>query len=309
MTTCLTKQFVGHEISLGVGMIISFAFMYSLNIAKKKQNNAFLRQLGKYGLMVGLVVAYVLAVIFGEIAPPSNIFKDGLFTTYKGYSGILNSVTVFAVGFPPAACFIASIPMAITDYIIAFGDFVYAQVLTGESVAVRGDEFIDFNGNRSNIIAGIRNVIMGLFFPYPPMLGPLWGAGVTSVAERYKHGRWAMDSIYDGLFPYILFMCLGIFLRPIVNIFQPVLFLGMGLSYAVQGFASLYIAMDMLPTKEERACGGMMGIMLAVKGSSWGLGTGIIMHLVVGITEERKAEEKAKAIAERELLAKGSVKA
>jgi preprotein translocase subunit SecY len=100
-------------------------------------------------------------------------------------------------------------------------------------------------------------------------------------------------------------MTLGLIIRPIVNIFQPVLFLGMGLSYAVQGFASLYIAMEMLPSKEERACGGLMAVFLAEKGATWGLASGIILHLLVGVTEERKAEEKAAAARDAAILEEG----
>jgi len=246
--------------------------------------------------MVGLIVAYIVAVVIGHVQPPGNLLKDGWFTTYARYGEVFNSVTVFAVGFPAASYFVAAIPMAITDYIIAFGDFVYSEVLIGTSVKARGDEYVDFNPSRSNVIAGIRNVIMGLLFPYPPILGPLWGAGVTSVAERYKHGRWHMDSIFDGLIPYIACMCIGIFLRPIVNLFQPVLFLGMGLTLCVQGYATIYIAMDMLPSQEERGVGGLMGVFLAVKGAAWGLATGIVLHLIVGVTDERKAENKARAL-------------
>ena len=305
MTTCLNNQMVGHELSLCVGMGVTILFMYSLNMAKAKKNNKVLMGIGRFGLIVGLLCAYAIAVARGEISAPGNLLKDGWFTTFSNFNIVIEEMTVFGVGFPPAATWLAVIPMAFTEYIIAFGDFVYSQVLMGEAVESRGDEFIDYNPNRSNVICAIRNFIMGIFIPYPPILGPLWGAGVTSVAERYRHGRQEMDSIYDGLFPYILIMTAGVIIRPIVNIFQPVLFLGMGLSYAVQGFASLYIAMEMLPSKEERACGGLMAIFLAQKGATWGLASGIILHLLVGVTDERKAEEKAAAARDQAILEEG----
>ena len=305
MVTCITKQMVGHELSLCVGMAVTILFMYSLNMAKAKKDNKVLMGLGRFGLIVGLLVAYAIAVARGEIPPPANLLKDGWITSFANFDIVLREMSALGVGFPPASTWVAVIPMAFTEYIIAFGDFVYSQVLMGESVAERGDEFIDYNPNRSNIICAIRNFIMGVFIPYPPILGPLWGAGVTSVAERYKHGRQEMDSIFDGLFPYILIMTLGLIIRPIVNIFQPVLFLGMGLSYAVQGFASLYIAMEMLPSKEERACGGLMAVFLAQKGATWGLASGIILHLLVGVSDERKAEEKAAAARDQAILEEG----
>ena len=313
MVTCITKQMVytkadgseGTRVSLLVGMAVTILFMYSLNMAKAKKNNKALMAMGRFGLIIGLGVAYLIAVLFEGLQPPGNLLKDGWFTTFAQFDVIIREMSVIGVGFPPATTWIAVIPMAFTEYIIAFGDFVYSQVLMGESVEERGDEFIDYNPNSSNIICAIRNVIMGLFIPYPPILGPLWGAGVTSVAERYKHGRQEMDSIFDGLFPYILIMTAGIIVRPVVNIFQPVLFLGMGLSYAVQGFASLYIAMEMLPSKEERACGGLMAIFLFQRGATWGLASGVILHFLVGVSEERKAEEKAAAARDAAILEEG----
>lgn len=305
MVTCITKQMVGHELSLCVGMAVTILFMYSLNMGKAKKNNKVLMGLGRFGLIIGLLVAYAIAVARGEIPPPGNLLKDGWITSFANFDIVLKEMSPLGQGFPPASTWVAVIPMAFTEYIIAFGDFVYSQVLMGESVAERGDEFIDYNPNRSNVICAIRNFIMGIFIPYPPILGPLWGAGVTSVAERYKHGRQEMDSIFDGLFPYILIMTLGLIIRPIVNIFQPVLFLGMGLSYAVQGFASLYIAMEMLPSKEERACGGLMAVFLAQKGATWGLASGIILHFLVGVSDERKAEEKAAAARDQAILEEG----
>jgi len=305
MTTCITNQMKGHELSLCVGMAVTILFMYSLNMAKAKKNNKVLMGLGRFGLIIGLFCAYAISVARHVIPAPGNLLNDGWITSFANFDIVLRTMSPLGVGFPPAATWAAVIPMAFTEYIIAFGDFVYSQVLVGESVEERGDEFIDYNPNRSNIICAIRNFIMGVFIPYPPILGPLWGAGVTSVAERYKHGRQEMDSIFDGLFPYILIMTAGIIIRPIVNIFQPVLFLGMGLSYAVQGFASLYIAMEMLPSKEERACGGLMAVFLAQKGATWGLASGIILHFLVGVSDERKAEEKAAAARDQAILEEG----
>ena len=305
MATCITNQMRGHELSLCVGMAVTILFMYSLNMSNAKKNNKALMGMSRFGLIIGLLVAYAIAAARHEITGPGNLLKDGWITSFANFDIVIKEMTIFSVGFPPATTWLAVIPMAFTEYIIAFGDFVYSQVLVGEAVEARGDEFIDYNPNRSNIICAIRNFIMGIFIPYPPILGPLWGAGVTSVAERYKHGRQEMDSIYDGLFPYILIMTLGVIIRPIVNIFQPVLFLGMGLSYAVQGFASLYIAMEMLPSKEERACGGLMAVFLAQKGATWGLASGVVLHFLVGVSEERKAEEKAAAARDAAILEEG----
>ncbi|MCQ4808294.1 hypothetical protein NE626_16155, partial [Intestinimonas massiliensis] len=72
------------------------------------------------------------------------------------------------------------------------------------------DEVIAYDGNRSNIICGIRNLILSLIAPYGAVLsGPLWGAAHVSILERYKHGRKDMDSIFGGLFSLNTALMLG----------------------------------------------------------------------------------------------------
>ena len=48
-----------------------------------------------------------------------------------------------------------------------------------------------------------------------------------------------------------------------------------------------------------------MAIFLAEKGATWGLASGIILHLIVGMSEERKAEEKAAAARDQAILEEG----
>lgn len=85
--------------------------------------------------------------------------------------------------------FIKALPLALVCYVIAFGDFVTTETLVTEARQSRDDEYIDFNSSRSNLVSGLRNLILSIIAPFPPLSGPLWVGMTVSVSIRYKEGR------------------------------------------------------------------------------------------------------------------------
>lgn len=279
----------GNEFSIIIGAVVCFIVMYSWRFSVAKDKNVFLRQLSKYGMIPGLMVGFVVGMLTTEMPMPE--VEWGLIP-FSRFGEILSNYTIFGIGFPPLSMFVSALPLVVSCYIIAFGDFVLAEEVTKEADETRRDELIDFNGNRSNMISGLRNLIMGTVCPYGPLCGPLWAGGTISVAERYKHGRAAMDSIFSGLGTYVLFNFFATLFLPIMTFFEPVYPLGLSLTYVVQAYACAYISIDMLHTKEERSIGAIMGIVLATRGSAWGLATGIVLYLLVGGKKKLSKQEK-----------------
>jgi len=277
-----TGRMTGQEFTILAGTAICILIMFSWRFFVAKGKNAFLMQLSKYGMLPGMIVAAVIGPIMGEIPIPT--IEMGMIDVSQ--FGTLMNYTIFGVGFPPAKYFIEALPLVFACYIIAFGDFVLAEVVTKEADVVRDDEYIEFNPNRSNIISGIRNLIMGVVAPYGPLCGPLWAGGTIAIAERYKHGRKAMDSIYGGAGSFTLAMFIAGLFMPVISALKPVLPAGLSLTLMVQGFACAYIAMDMVKTKEERGVAGLMAMFLAAKGAAWGLAAGILLHLIVGVKDQ-----------------------
>ena len=160
---------------------------------------------------------------------------------------------------------------------------------------MRQDEYVEFNPSRSNVISGIRNLILSLFAPYAPLSGPLWAGGTIAVAERYKHGREAMDSIYGGVGSYILAMAVAGLILPIVSLLKPALPIAMSLTMLVQGFACCYIAMNMVKTREQQGAAAITAIVVAFQSAAIGLAVGIAMHLILGVLvlEEHEHVEPA----------------
>ncbi len=208
----------------------------------------------------------------------------------------MTSFSPFGIGFPAPGLFIEALPLLIAVYVIAFGDFVFAKTVIGEADRARGDEYIEFNVNRSSIISGVRNVALGLFAPYTQNAGPLWAAMTVAVAERYKEGKDAMYSIWGGVGTFRTMTFLGLFIYPIVCIVRPALPIAYSVTLLVQAFACSYIAMLALGgNKTSIAVATLTGAMLTVKGSAWGLAAGIVLYLVVekvwGVAAARAAAD------------------
>ena len=270
----------GIEISVLCGMAISFITMFSVHFLSRVHTNKVFKLIAKYGMLPGMVGACLIAYLVGEIPWPTMDFS---FIDFTRYPEIIKNYTVFGLGFPPLSTFIKAIPMAITCYIIAFGDFVFAETVTNDADAVRTDEVIAYDGNRSNIICGIRNLILSLIAPYGAVLsGPLWGATHVSILERYKHGRKDMDSIFGGLFSLNTALMLGTIWMGVVSIFKRCLQVGMSITMLVQAFACFYIAIEMCKTRTEMGVAGVTAIFLAVKGATWGLAIGLGLCIVMG---------------------------
>lgn len=282
--------------SIIIGCVVCYILMNAEWYNKLANKNKFFFFMRKLGMIPGLLIGYLVGNVVGEIATP--VIQHG-FIPFHRFGEIISGYTIFGVGLPPISHFISAFPVALACYIIAFGDFVLAESVAMSANKEREDELIDFNTNRSNVIAGIRNLIMGLISPYVPLCGPLWAGGTMSVSERYKNGRSQMDSIFSGLGTYVLFNFFATLSYTIMSFFAPVYTLGLSLTYLVQAFGCGYIAMNMLKANEEKGMGLIIAGVLASKGATWGLGVGIALYFIVGLSDKTK---QMRAI-EREQLA------
>ena len=105
-----------------------------------------------------------------------------------------------------------------------------------------------------------------------------------------------MDTIFGGLFCFTAAMAIAGMVMPVVETLLPFANIGLSLTYTVQGFACMYIAMEMVKTKEERGVAGVMAMFLAFRGaygSLWALVLGFIMHLIIGVNvKERDRQDQ-----------------
>lgn len=271
--------FAKYPISMSIGIIIAFFLLYAKGFQAMKQNGGGVTAIfAKFGMVPGIIGAMLVGFAVGEVPLP-KITDWGFFLPKFGE--VFTTFSAFGVGFPSLSVFTAAIPMAIVAYVIAFGDIIIGQTVIERANELRKDEYIDINPNRTNILCGIRNLIEGTLAPTVTLAGPIWTAMTVAVAERYKQGREAMDSIFGGAGTFNIMKFICILYLPLVAIFKPVLPIAIALTIMVQGFACFYIAMEMVKTTEEQGVAGVVGTILAVAGATYGLASGIILYFIV----------------------------
>ena len=149
----------GIEIAVLGGVAIAFITMFAPYFLHRVHTNKGLKLIAKFGMLPGLVGACIIAYVTKAVPLPTFDFS---FIDLSRVPELIQNYTIFGLGFPPLSTFIKAIPMAITCYIIAFGDFVFAEAVINEADAVRQDEFLNYDSNRTNIICGFRNLLLAL---------------------------------------------------------------------------------------------------------------------------------------------------
>ncbi|MCL2235991.1 MAG: hypothetical protein FWB98_06100 [Defluviitaleaceae bacterium] len=260
-----------------VGILVCVVVLYSLKFAPFKNKNLFTRLISKSGMLAGLIAAMIVGVITRELPVPA--IQWGI--SPMPFRELFENFTVFGIGFPGFNHFFAAIPVAVLLYLIAFGEIVVTETVIKEAGEVRKDEVVDYNVNRTNVIIGLRNLILAFVSPYVPMAGPNWVGGTVSTAERYKQGRKGMDSFHDGISSFILAMAVAALALPLVTLLQPVFPIAMLITMLLTGFACGYVAMNMVKTREDQGIAIIMGVVIFAQNAAIGLATGVVLHLVV----------------------------
>lgn len=103
----------------------------------------------------------------------------------------------------------------------------------------------------------------------------------ATVADRYRHGRQAMDSIFSGSGTFWIAGFIALFILPLVSFFKPFLPIGLSLTLVVTGYLCIITAFKQIQSAEELGVAGTMAIVLAMHGAAWGLGIGIVLHILM----------------------------
>lgn len=109
---------------------------------------------------------------------------------------------------------------------------------------LRTDELIENNIDRAHLVTAMPNGLHAFFAPYPGLAGPIWTAVAATMAERYRYGRNAMDSIYSGAGTFWITRFLALFLLPLVSFFQPVLPIALLLTLLLTGYICLMVGFE-----------------------------------------------------------------
>jgi len=276
-------------ISIGVGAALTFFILFSLRYKMIKSRYGFLAQIGKYGMLPGMVLAMVVGPLVGELAIPRIQWG---FINFR-FGEMIAQYSPWGIGFPSLGMFASALPMAVAVYLIAFGEIVTADAVLKDAAKDRPDEVVEFDPNRANLITGFRNLVLALTGPFTPLSGPLWAAISIAICERYREGRKAVDSIFGAMGSFRISAAVCVMLLPIASLCKPVLPIALALTLLVQGFACSYIALDMVKDKTSAGIAGVMAAVVALKGINWGLAVGVCLYLLLWNIERKRAPEAA----------------
>ena len=262
-------------ISIAIG--IAFYLVFSIHFQELKKRNRFWWNFAKLGIFPIILLAVIVAPIFGEAPWPSIEwgFSQPDFVT------LWNEYTVFGLGMPPLMMFVTAIPTVFAAYLVVFGDVLGARAILGEADHVRRDEKVDFNPNRSHLIFGGRNAFMSIFGPDVAMCGPQWSAMQVVITERFKGGAKAMKSIYGGVGSFRWGTNTGLLLLPVVTLVQPILGVALALTLLIQGYVSVRLGIMEARSQRDLGIAGVIGAVLAIKGAGWAFAIGLGLCLLI----------------------------
>ncbi len=267
-----------YPLSVGSGSIVALFVLYSAISKKGKQRSRVYREITKYGMMSSLLVAMAVGFVSGELELP--VIQWGL--NPLNFGELFRTASVFAIGLPSAQTFINAIPVAFAVYIIAFGEIITSEAVLSECQEARPDEKLNVNSNKTNIITGVRNLILAIFCPFTALAGPLWAAVTVSIGERYKEGKESMKSLFGGLGSFKLSTALCVLILPLTGLLQPVLPVALAVTLVVQAYACSYIAIEQV--KDDRSAAGTAGITGAtvyIASLNWALVVGILSYILI----------------------------
>ncbi|TGN41123.1 hypothetical protein [Marinobacter confluentis] len=271
------KFLLEQPIATTMAVAVCLIFTFSIPMQKLKERNRFFLMLGALGLLPGFLVAAMIGPLVGEVnfdiewgfmVPP-------LAEAFAKASPLVN-------GWPTIEMLAQSIPLALIAYIILFGDIVTGNEVLRDGMAVRKDEHIDINLNRTHYSLAIRNAAMAIVAPFFPTQGAVWTGVHVIVVQRWKQGPKAMGSLHSGLASYYLMGLPFIyFLLPLMTGLKPLLGIALSLTLVLTGFACAYIAMSIPKSNASRGTVVLIGAALAFFEPWIGLLIGVVATLTM----------------------------
>ncbi|MEN5297612.1 hypothetical protein ABE530_04555 [Brucella sp. TWI559] len=262
-------------ISIAVGM--GFYVIFSRHFARIKNSNPLLATIGKLGIFPIILLAVIIAPLFGEAPWPTIEWSF----TSPDFGTLWREYTIFGLGMPPLSMFLTAVPTMLAAYIVLFGDVLQSRAILKEADEARPDEKIDYSPDRAHLIFGGRNAAMSVLGPDVCMCGPLWSAMHVVIVERFSQGKKAMHSLFGGAGSFRWGTNTGLLLMPIVTLVQPILGVALALTLLIQGYVSVRVGILEARSQRDLGIAGIVGAVLATRGAAWAFATGVILCLLV----------------------------
>lgn len=259
------------------GLVVVFSLMFSRRIRKHMETNRFVAILGNYSFLWAVIALLVLGGCAGEF----DFNWSGEILKVPDFGLLFATVSPFCIGFATdPMVWVSALPYAIVAWVIAYGDFVTVQQLGLQ--ASRDDEYIEFDPNRTNVICGLRNIILSLFAPYPALAGPLSAPYCVATYARYKQsGRQGMDSIYDGSGTNLIFTVFGLFIYPLYEASLAASAAILVVVLLIQGWLCAQICFGLVRDDLDKGMSGMIAGFIVARGGGVGFLAAIVLYLLI----------------------------
>ena len=259
------------------GLVVVFLLMFSKRVRKYMDTNRFVAILGNYSFLWAVLALLILGGCAGEF----NFDFSGEIIKVPDFGLLFMTVSPLFIGFAAdPAVWVQALPYAVVAWVIAYGDFVTVQQLGLQ--ASRDDEYIEFDPNRTNVICGLRNLLLGLFAPYPALAGPLSAPYCVATYARYKQsGRQGMDSIYDGSGTNLLFTVIGLFVYPLYEASLAASAALLVVVLLIQGWLCAQIAFGLARDDLDKGMTGMIAGCIVARGGGVGFVAAIVLYLLI----------------------------
>lgn len=275
------------------GLVVVFFLMFSQRIRKRMEDNRALQILGNYSFLWAILALFIVGGVSGEF----HYEFSGQIVRVPDFGALFAAVSPFSIGFAEPSIWLSAFPIALIAWVIAYGDFVTVQQLGMQ--AVREDEFIEFDPNRTNLICGIRNLVLAFFAPYPALAGPLSAPYCVATYQRYKQsGRQGMDSIYDGSGTNLIFTVIGLFLFPLYEASLAASSAILVVVLCIQGFVCAQICFDLARDKMDQGLAGMLAGFIMARGGGVGLGMGLLLYFLLSDNQKIKEDYRGNKAAQ-----------
>ena len=259
------------------GLVVVFLLMFSKRVRKYMDSNRFVAILGNYSFLWAVIALLVLGGAAGEF----NFNFSGEIIKVPDFMGLFMTVSPLFIGFATdPGVWIQALPYAVVAWVIAYGDFVTVQQLGLQ--ASRDDEYIEFDPNRTNVICGIRNAMLGLFAPYPALAGPLSARPaslLTLAISSRSPGAWT--TIYDGSGTNHLFTVIGLFVYPLYEASLAASAALLVVVLLIQGWLCAQIAFGLARDDLDKGMTGMIAGFIVARGGGVGFVAAIALYLLI----------------------------
>lgn len=259
------------------GLLVVFLLMYSQRVRKHMSTNKVLAVLGNYSFLWAILALLICGGVAGEF----DFNWSGQIFKVPDFGLLFATVCPFVIGFAAdPMIWVQALPYALMAWVIAYGDFITVQQLGMQ--ATRDDEYIEFDPNRTNVICGIRNVILSLFAPYPALAGPLSAPYCVATYARYKQsGQQGMDSIYDGSGTNLIFTVIGLFVYPLYEASLAASGAILVVVLLIQGFVCAQIAFNLVRDELDKGMAGMIAGFIIARGGGVGVVLAVLFYLLI----------------------------